>query len=87
MRIYNRYIIWLTLLFTVTTVVLSTSNHGLDVYFSVYLIEYLAVTLLFSRLSSSALAGLNRIGYLLFLGFLFLVVAKVAEIITGVEVL
>lgn len=87
MRIYDRYILWLTLLFTVTTVVLSTSDQGLDVYFSVYLIECLAVTLLFSHLNPKARKALDRIGYVLFLGFLFLVTAKVVEIISGIEIL
>ena len=70
-----------------TTVILSTSNQGLDVYFSVYLIECLAVTLLFSHLNPRAREGLDRIGYVLFLGFLFLVTAKVVEIISGIEIL
>ena len=87
MKIYNRYIIWLTLLFMSTTVILSTSNQGLDVYFSVYLIECLAVTLLFSHLNPRARGSLDRIGYVLFLGFLFLVTAKVVEIISGIEIL
>ncbi len=87
MRIYDRYILWLTLLFTVTTVVLSTSDQGLDVYFSVYLIECLAVTLLFSHLNPKTRKGLDRIEYVLFLGFLFLVTAKVVEIISGIEIL
>ena len=70
-----------------TTVILSASNHGLDVYFSVYLIECLAVTLLFSHLNPGVRRGLDRIGYVLFVGFLFLVTAKVVEIISGVEIL
>jgi len=86
-KIYNRYIIWLTFLFMLTTVILSTSNQGLDVYFSVYLIECLAVTLLFSHVNPRARKGLDRIGYVLFLGFLFLVTAKVVEIISGIEIL
>ena len=87
MRIYNRYIVWLTVLFLLTTVILSASNQGLDVYFSVYLIECLAVTLLFSHLNPKAKLGLDRIGYVLFAGFIFLVAAKVVEIITGVTIL
>lgn len=70
-----------------TTVILSASNHGLDVYFSVYLIECLAVTLLFSHLNPGVRRALGRMGYVLFAGFLFLVVVNAVEIISGVKIL
>ncbi len=87
MRIYDRYIILLAAVFCVTTVILATSNAGLDVYFSVYLIECLAATLLFSHLNANARRGLSRIGFVLFGGFMFLVAAKVVEIISGIKIL
>ena len=87
MRIYNRYIISLALLFMLTTVILSASEQSLDLYFSLYLIECLILTLLFSQLNPRARGGLNRIGYVLFVGFLSLVAIKVVEILLGVEIL
>ena len=87
MRIYNRYIISLAFLFILTTVTLSVSDQSLDVYFSVYLVECLAVTLLFSHINPRARRGLNRIGYVLFVGFLILVAVKVVEVISGIKIL
>jgi len=86
-RIYNRYIISLTLIFGLTTVILSISKQSLDVYYSIYLIECLVVTLLFSHLNPRAQRGLSRVGYVLFAGFLFLVATKAVEIIVGVKIL
>lgn len=87
MKIYNRYIISLALMFLLSTVVLSVSNQGLDVYFSVYLIECLAVTLFFSHLNPRARGALNRVEYVLIVGFLVLVAAKVVEIVSGIKIL
>jgi len=87
MRAYNRYILVLAFLFLLTTVILSASHQGLDVYFSVYLIECLAATLLFTHLNPRARKGLDRVSYVLFAGFLLLVAAEVVEIITGVSIL
>jgi len=86
-KIYNRYIIWLTLIFMLSTVILSVSQQSLDVYFSVYLIECLAITLLFSHLNLRAREGVNRVGYVLFCGFMVLVAAKVVEIVSGIKIL
>jgi hypothetical protein len=86
-RIYNRYILSLTLLFLVTTVIISASNRSLDFYFSIYLIECLVLTLLFAQINPKARKGLNNIGYVLFSCFLVLVGMKVVEIITGTKIL
>ena len=87
MRLYNRYIISLTLLFMLTTVLLSISEQSLDLYFSIYLIECLIVTLLFSHLNPEARRALNGIGYVLFSGFLILVGIEVVEILADIKVL
>jgi len=86
-RLYNSYIISLTLLFVLTTIYLSTTGRSLDFYFSIYLIECLALTLLFSQVNPRARGGLNNIGYVLFGGFLILVGIKVLEILTDITVL
>lgn len=84
MRLYNRYLTALAMLFSATTVVLAVYNQQrLDLYFSVYLIEYLVATLLFASLSPKAHRLLNIMGFVLFAGFLFIVVIKVLEILLG----
>ena len=83
MRLYNRYILSLTLLFMLTTVIISATERSLDFYFSIYLIECLVLTLLFSQINPRARRGLNSIGYVLFGGFLIMVGIKVIEIIAG----
>lgn len=87
MRIYNRYIAILAVLFMLTTVILSTTHAGLDVYFSLYLIECLTVSLLFSHLNARARKDLGRVSAVLFAGFLALVAIKVVEIISGTSIL
>ncbi|RLC93105.1 MAG: hypothetical protein DRI39_06810 [Chloroflexi bacterium] len=87
MKVYDRLLVCLALVFALTTVLISTSNQGLDVYFSVYLFECLALTLLFSHLNPSARAGLNRVSYVLAIGLLCLVALRVTEVVTGVEII
>ena len=83
-RVYNRYIFSLTLLFTLTAVVLAFYGQSrLDVCFSVYLIECLVLTSAFAYLNPKARKGLNLIWYALFGGFIFIVGIKLAEIILG----
>ena len=84
MRVYDRYLATLALLFTTTTVLLAFYNqHQIDLYFSLYLIELLAVTLIFAHLIPRARGFLGFIGVLLFGGFLAIVVMKVLEILVG----
>ena len=84
MRTYDRYLVTLALLFTGTTVVLAAYNqHRIDLYFSLYLIEYLVATLLFAYLRQSARRLLNVMGYILFAGFLAIIAVKVATILLG----
>ena len=87
MRIYNIYIVTLTLVFALTTILLSITAQDLELYFTLYLIECLAVTLLFAQLSVKARKGLNRMGFMLFAGFLCLLTIKVVEIIAGTKIL
>ena len=82
MRIYNRYLTTLALLFTAATVLLASyGQQALDLYFSIYLIEYLAATLVFAYLSPGARHLLNLLGLILFVGFLGIVAIKVVEIL------
>ena len=87
MRIYNRYIITLTISLTLTTAIISVFRKSLDFYFSAYLVECLAITLLFTYLSPRAQKALNRVWYVLFAGFVILVMVKAVEIILGIKIL
>ena len=87
MRIYDRYIIWLTVLFVLSTIALSVARLDLEAYFSVYLIECLGLTLLFVHLNRTARKGLYRIGYMLGIGFLFLVTVKIVEVMLHVQII
>ena len=82
MRIYNRYIIALALLFTVINVTMITSvQTSLDTYFAVLVIAALVVTLLFVYLSNSARKALNAVAFAFFAGFLAVVALKVIDIL------
>lgn len=70
-----------------TTIILSATEKSLDFYFSVYLIECLALMLLFSYINPRARRGLNNVGYVLFGSFLVLVGIKVLEILTDITIL
>ena len=84
MRIYNSYIIFLALLLTLTTVILAAfGQDNLDVYFTIYVIEALALTELYVYFSPRARKGLTMVGGILFAGFLIIVGLEVAEIVRG----
>ena len=82
MILYDRYLATLTLLFTATTFLLAVYGQGkLDLYLSIYLIELLAATLIFTHLHPRARRSLGLISYILFAGFLVIVAMKVFEIL------
>ena len=82
MTLYNRYLATLAVFFTGTTVVLAAYNQQrVDLYFTLYLIEYLASTLLFVYLRPRARRLLNMMGYILFAGFIVIVAMRVAQIL------
>lgn len=84
MRIYNSYIIFLALLLTLTTVILAAfGQENLRLYYTVYVIEALALTELYVYFSPRARRGLNVVGGILFAGFLVIAGLEVAEIIHG----
>jgi len=84
MILYNRYLLTLAALFGVSTAILAGYHQEkLDAYFTLYVIEYLIVTLLFAYLHPRARRLLDALGYLLFGGFLVIVILKVVEILKG----
>jgi hypothetical protein len=81
-RIYNRYLLVLATAFTFSTTFLAAYGQDkLDAYFTAYVIEYLVVTLLFVYLDSRTRRLLDGLGYVLFGGFLAIVLFKVLEIL------
>ena len=88
MRAFNRYLLTLTLLLLLTTVALAaTGEDRLGLYYSLYIIECLVVTLFFAHLNPVARRGLNVICFGLFLGFGLVVLDRVLEILFGGGVL
>lgn len=82
MTLYNRYLLTLAVLFTLSTTILAAyGQNKLDAYFSVYVIEYLVATLLFVYLEPRARKLLDAMGYVLFGGFMVIVAMKVVEIL------
>jgi uncharacterized membrane protein YgdD (TMEM256/DUF423 family) len=84
MTLYNRYLVILASLFSLSTVVLAAYGvNRLDAYFTVYVLEYMVTTLLFVSLDPRARRLLDTAGYVLFAGFLVIVAVKVYAILRG----
>lgn len=82
MRTYNRYIIILVLAFSaVNTLMAFMGQDKLEVYFTVNLIAYLIISLLYAYLNPRAKKVLSKMWMGLFGGFVVLVVIRVAEIL------
>jgi len=82
--LYNRYLVILAALFFLTTTILAAYGQDrLDAYFTAYVIEYLIITLLFVYLDPRARRLLDAAGYVLFGGFMLIVILKVVEILRG----
>ncbi len=84
MTLYNRYIVSLALIFSLTSVVFAlVAIANLDLCLTIYIIESLIVTELFIYLNPRAKRNLIWVNVILFSLFILLVVAKIAEIILG----
>lgn len=88
MKTYDRYILILTSLFLLTTIILAVIGEvRLDLYFLVYLIAGLVLTELYIYLNPKAKKALNKVNYVLFAGFLVIVASKTMEILWGIKLL
>lgn len=84
MRTPERYLISLTLTYAFTTVALTFLNaNQLDLFISVYIVEYFILTLLHAPFKPKIQKTLNLMGYLLFAVFIVIVALKVMEILFG----
>jgi hypothetical protein len=88
MTLYNRYLIVLVVVLPLSTALLAAYGvQQLGAYFSLYLVEYLIITMLFTYLHPRARRILDNMGYVLFGGFLILVGLKIVAIIKVAEIL
>ncbi|NLF87825.1 hypothetical protein GX563_03270 [Candidatus Bathyarchaeota archaeon] len=82
MRVPERYLLSLTVTYAVTTFLLSFyGSSTLDLYVSVYIVEYFILTLLNSPLTPKTQRVTNVLGYTLFAVFIVIVGLKVLEIL------
>lgn len=84
MRIFNNYILSLAVITCSIDVVLGFwGQQDLEVYFTINIIAFLIITLLYVYLNPKARKALNAIGFVLFGGFMVIVALKVMDIIAG----
>lgn len=80
MKIYNSYILIITLLLLLTTVILvAIGQNSLEVYYSIYIIEALVVTELYVYFNARARRGLSLVSAVLFGGFLLVISLEVIK--------
>lgn len=83
MKIYNRYIIFVTVSLLLTTVIMiNIGNTSLDSYYLIYFVEALIITELFAYFNRNTRRSLNYVCILLLAGFLVSLAAKVLKILT-----
>jgi len=80
-KIYNSYILIITLLLLLTTVILTAMGQSLEVYYTIYIIEALVVTELYVYLNTRVRRRLNLVSAVLFGGFLLIVSLGVIKIL------
>ncbi len=84
MRIYNRYLLALGAAFSLATIVMAVGTvREIAAYFSVYAILYLAITTLFVHFSPQARWALDTVAFVVFAGFMAVVILRVVEILRG----
>lgn len=82
MKIYNHYILTLSLILLLTTIVLiAIGQNSLDIIFTVYVLEALIITELYVYLNNKARRGLSYVSTLLFGGFAFALCVQIIKIL------
>ena len=85
MRIYNKYIVSLAIAAClVNTLLAFLGQDDLGVYFTINIIAYLVITLLYVYFNPRARKALNTISVVLFAGFMVIVALNVMEIISDI---
>lgn len=84
MRIYNKYVVSLAVAAgLINTLLAFADQNNLEIYFTVNIIAFLAITLLYVYLNPRARRALNTISAVLFAGFMVIVVFNVVKILSG----
>lgn len=84
MRIYNKYIVSLVLVSgLINTLLALFGQKDLEIYFTINIIVYLVITLLYVYFNPRARRALSTISTVLFAGFMVIVAIKVIEILSG----
>ena len=82
MRIYNRYILIVTLVLLLSTLVLiAIGQTSLSTYYIVYILEALVITELYIHFNAKARRGLSSIGAILFGVFLFVICVELVHML------
>ena len=80
MKIYNSYILIITPLLLLTTVILTAiGENSLEVYYAIYIIEALVVTELYVYFNTRVRRGLNLVSAVLFGGFLLVISLEIIK--------
>ncbi len=84
MRIYNKYIVSLVLASGLINISLAfLGQNDLGIYFTINVLAYLVITLLYVYLNPRVRRALSTISTVLFAGFIVIVSLKVMEILSG----
>jgi hypothetical protein len=82
LRIYNKLVVTLALVFAVIDVFLAfLGQNKIEIYFVANAIAFLVVSLLFTYFNPRARGALNTLSFVIFAGFLVIVTIKVIEIL------
>lgn len=82
MRIYNRYLLFLVLVSCLIDIFLAFAKQtDIAVYFTVSVIAYLIITILFIYFSPKTRKALSLVSFVFLAGFMVVVVLKVMEVL------
>ncbi len=84
LKLIERYLFSLTVTFLFTNLILGLfAQTSLDLYVSVFILEYFVLTLLHPNMNSRVQTFLNFLGIGLFVVFVFIVATKILETLFG----
>ncbi|MDP3879521.1 MAG: hypothetical protein Q8Q07_04340 [Dehalococcoidales bacterium] len=84
MRIYNKYLILLAIAAgLINTLLAFLGSDDLQIYFTVNIIAYLIITLLYVHLNPRARRALSSVGVGLSAGFMVMVTMTIIKILSG----
>ncbi len=82
MRIYNNYILTVSLLLLVTTpILIALGQNSLEAFYTVFIIEALVVTELYVYLSGKVRRQLNLVSIILFGNFSIIVLVNIIKLL------